>query len=326
MSIVRRPTVCPPRAISSAFARPASLQNSPLVRHSTQPHILRNFQHQRRSPARLQSTLAESPATPSSPLPPPPPGAAEAKPTPRSLSVRILRFVLLATFSFTLGATMSAAPAVTVANELLSPPTDEETLSLFQPDPASRAAELEAQLQAHPLVAQLRADPALAESRPHMRIPAALRQNNLTAGTLAGAETLGVPALAFLAPDGSRMVSFHYVGPALCGHPGVVHGGLLATLLDEGLARCCFPALPNKIGMTASLTINYKAPCKAGQFIVLHAWTTKVEGRKAWVEGRLETLADEEKGEKPLVLDTAEALFIEPRQAASMAKIYNPNP
>ncbi|EKG17535.1 hypothetical protein MPH_05226 [Macrophomina phaseolina MS6] len=122
------------------------------------------------------------------------------------------------------------------------------------------------------------------------------------------------------------MVSIHYVGPALVGHPGVVHGGMLATLLDEGLARCCFPALPNKIGMTASLTINYKAPCRAGQFIVLRAETTKVEGRKAWVKGRLETIADEERGEKPLVLDEAEALFIEPRQAASMAKIYNPNP
>ena len=30
---------------------------------------------------------------------------------------------------------------------------------------------------------------------------------------------------------------FIHVGRALCGHEGVVHGGLLATLLDESLAR-----------------------------------------------------------------------------------------
>jgi 3'-phosphoadenosine 5'-phosphosulfate synthase len=48
--------------------------------------------------------------------------------------------------------------------------------------------------------------------------------------------------------------------------------------------------------------------------MVLRAWTTKVEGRKAWVEGRLETLVGE--GEKAVVLVEASALFIEPRQAA----------
>lgn len=95
---------------------------------------------------------------------------------------------------------------------------------------------------------------------------------------------------------------------------GIVHGGLLATILDEGLARCCFAALPNKIGMTANLNINYRAPAQAGAFVVLRAVTTKVEGRKAWVEGRIETLVGE--GETPLVLADASALFIEPRQAA----------
>jgi len=49
---------------------------------------------------------------------------------------------------------------------------------------------------------------------------------------------------------------------------------------------------------------------------VLRARAAKVEGRKAWVKGRLETLVDEEKGEVPEVLTEAEALFIEPRQAA----------
>lgn len=110
------------------------------------------------------------------------------------------------------------------------------------------------------------------------------------------------------------MVTFLYLGSDVSGHPGIVHGGLLATLLDEGLARCCFPALPNKVGVTANLNIDYRRPAPADAYAVLKAETVKVEGRKAWVEGRIETLPEE--GQEPMVLVEAKALFIEPRQAA----------
>lgn len=122
-----------------------------------------------------------------------------------------------------------------------------------------------------------------------------------------------VPPYMWTEAGGKSLVSISYLGEDLCGHPTIVHGGFLATILDEGLARCCFGALPNKIGMTATLTVNYRAPTPADTFVVLRAKTTKVEGRKAWVEGRIETLVPE--GEKPKVLCEANALFIEPRQA-----------
>lgn len=123
-----------------------------------------------------------------------------------------------------------------------------------------------------------------------------------------------VPPVAFCEEGGKSLVSISYLGRDLCGHPGIVHGGFLATMLDEGLARCCFAALPNKVGMTANLNINYRAPAKADSFVVLRAETTKVEGRKAWVSGVIETLVGE--GETPVVIAEATALFIEPRQAA----------
>lgn len=129
-----------------------------------------------------------------------------------------------------------------------------------------------------------------------------------------GPDRVVVPPFCWNEKDGKSMVSISYLGSDLCGHPGIVHGGFLATMLDEGLARCCFPALPNKIAMTANLNINYRRPAPAGAFVVLRAKTTKVEGRKAWVEGHIETLVGE--GEEPLLLADATALFIEPRQAA----------
>ncbi|KAH8731139.1 HotDog domain-containing protein [Phaeosphaeriaceae sp. PMI808] len=167
----------------------------------------------------------------------------------------------------------------------------------------------ESALFAHPLTQSLLNDPSFTASRPHLKIPEALRPQTLTGGTLLGADKIVVPPVQFSTEDGSRFVSLQYLGSALCGHPGI------------GLARCCFPALPNKVAVTASLKIEYKAPVMAGQVVVLRAETTKVEGRKAWVKGWLETLVDEASGEKPVILTEGEALFIEPRQAASMRRV-----
>lgn len=209
---------------------------------------------------------------------------------------------------------MAAAPAVQTANELLSPPTDEETLALFRPEPDHPSAEINRLILNHPLTRSLETNPNFIASRPHLKIPPTLRSHNFMGGTLLGDDKMPVPPLTFSTRDGSALVSIQYLGNALCGHPGIVHGGMLATIMDEGLARCCFPALPHKIGVTASLTVNYRKPCKSDQFVVLKAETTKVEGRKAWVRGRLETLpADGSKGE---VLVEADALFVEPKQAA----------
>ena len=127
-----------------------------------------------------------------------------------------------------------------------------------------------------------------------------------------GPGKIPVPPLVFL-QEGKDLLSMSYLGTDLCGHVGIVHGGLLATLCDEGLARCGFSALPNKIGVTASLTVNYKNPTPAGSFVVLKAETTKVEGRKVWVKGRIELLTETDEPGKVLV--EAEGLFIEPKYA-----------
>jgi hypothetical protein len=68
------------------------------------------------------------------------------------------------------------------------------------------------------------------------------------------------------------------------------------------------------------------------QFLVLRARTVRVEGRKAWVEGWIETMPGIEQGEEgegrhlkgaqPEVLVTASALFIEPKGAGVSCDIY----
>ncbi|KAF2471907.1 Thioesterase/thiol ester dehydrase-isomerase [Lindgomyces ingoldianus] len=243
-------------------------------------------------------------------------------PKRKPLWIRIPTFLALSAFFFGIGFTMTASPALPTAQALLSPPSDAETLTMFTPD-NEQHQEIEKFIFTHPLTQRLTEDAKYIASRPHLKIPPNMRAQNLTGGTLLGEGKIAVPPLQFTTADGSEFASIQYLGPALCGYPGIIHGGLLATLLDEGLARCCFPALPNKVGVTASLKIDYRRPVLAEQYVVLRAETTKVEGRKAWVKGWLETLVEEGEDEKPVVLVEAEALFIEPRQAASMAKVYS---
>ena len=217
---------------------------------------------------------------------------------------------------------MSAAPAAETINGYIAPPTDAETLALYEP-PTPTASAINTHILSHPLSVSLRQNPAYTEGRPHMKIPPAMRPHNFTGGTLLGSEMIEVPPLAFSNAKAElpELIAISFLGQGLCGHPGIVHGGLLATLLDEGLARACFPALPNKVGVTASLKIDYRKPCPADVYVVLRAQTVKVEGRKAWVKGTIELLGEGDEVGEPLV--EAEALFIEPRGAKNMARIYS---
>jgi len=252
----------------------------------------------------------------SDPTQPPPP------PPPRSRTSRVLGATALFVVATAAGLAMSVAPAIETANGFISPPTNAETLSLFVPA-GSEAEEINKRIVSNPLSESLRANPQWTESRPHMKIPENMRSHNLTAGTLQGDDKIASPPLTFANTKAElpSIVQIAHLGEKLCGHPTIIHGGLLATLLDEGLARACFPALPNKVGVTASLNITYKKPCPANSFVVLRAETTKVDGRKAWVKGWIEILGDGvEEGEH---LVEAEALFIEPRGAKNMARLYS---
>lgn len=278
-------------------------------------HHPRSLLHRQRPQHRPQSS---TPAHPDSALRP-------LQATPPNPPRRVRRFLTTSALTFLFfaaGFAMAAAPAAEALNGFSKPPSDADTLTMFQPTTPTEH-EVNTYLTTHPLAQRLRAEGTTSESRPHLKIPPAMSAHNLTAGALMGAEKLEVPPLNFNSRDKELpdLVQLMYFGRALCGHPGIVHGGVLATMLDEGLARTCFAALPNKVGVTANLKIDYRVPCPADRYVVLKAYTTKVEGRKAWVKGWIELLGDED-GEGVKLVE-AEALFIEPKGAASMAKLYN---
>ena len=76
-------------------------------------------------------------------------------------------------------------------------------------------------------------------SRPYAATPPG--PHSLSAYTLRGPGKFAIPPLVFTTQDKRESVLILHVGDGLCGHEGVVHGGLLATVLDEALGRTVSP-------------------------------------------------------------------------------------
>ncbi|KAL2884068.1 hypothetical protein SGCOL_000005 [Colletotrichum sp. CLE4] len=243
---------------------------------------------------------------------------AASQPTSPSRFRKAISFGAFGLLFASLGFVAAASPLVPGLLDATKPRSDEDTLRAYVPE-NDEAEKVNDFINRHPIAVEMRQNPDMTESRPHMKLPDALRRHNLTGGTLLGPGRITVAPVCWTEEGGKSLVSITHLGTDICGHPGIVHGGLLATMLDEGLARCCFGALPHKVGVTAKLEINYRKPVHAGTYVVLRARTTRVEGRKAWVEGQLETLPVD--GEEPLVLAQASALFVSPRFASVMAKL-----
>ncbi|KAF8640183.1 hypothetical protein AX16_010238 [Volvariella volvacea WC 439] len=170
---------------------------------------------------------------------------------------------------------------------------------------------LEEELQNLPSLQALRSQsdaPEWYETRPYRNFPEERRVNNLTAGALRGPGKLALPPLVRARKDESESDIFIHVGRGLCGHDGIIHGGLLATLLDESLARIAINNLPDKVGVTAKLSIDYRAPTRADQWIVLKTRLVEAKGRKVQVSGRIEDM-------EGTLLAEASATFVQPKYA-----------
>ncbi|KAI5846208.1 HotDog domain-containing protein [Tricharina praecox] len=149
--------------------------------------------------------------------------------------------------------------------------------------------------------------PDVAES-----LPLHVRATKLMSGALRGHRKI-TANVRFVHKDGLRAVSLLRLGNALCGHPNVVHGGVLATVADEALGRLAIAQFPDGGGVTARLVVNYRAPARAVDDVfvwdgvkVLEAEVVEVGERKVTVRGIL-------KDEEGKTLLNTEALFVVPK-------------
>jgi acyl-coenzyme A thioesterase PaaI-like protein len=109
------------------------------------------------------------------------------------------------------------------------------------------------------------------------------------------------------------------LGGKLNGHPGVIHDGILAMLIDDVLGFG-FRAAGINMAMTANLNINYLSPVPANSTILIDAHLVRREGRKLYwkvvVTNNNAAAADDPPGSTTVVYCNATSLYIIPRQHA----------
>jgi uncharacterized protein (TIGR00369 family) len=110
--------------------------------------------------------------------------------------------------------------------------------------------------------------------------------------------------LEFLLAEDGRVVCLPTIPDSFEGPAGYLHGGIIATLLDEAMSKSV--RAQGLTAMTRQMEINYLRPVPSGAPIRVEGRLVRSEGRKHWSEARIvdtrgHTLAD------------AKGLFIEVR-------------
>jgi uncharacterized protein (TIGR00369 family) len=97
----------------------------------------------------------------------------------------------------------------------------------------------------------------------------------------------GVDGLGFdWTLEGERLTARHTFPERFQGAPGIVHGGLVAALLDEAVGQVSGPAVSP--GVTSRLEVRYLAPVPVEEELLVGAELIGVDGRTATAEATVQ--------------------------------------
>ena len=155
-----------------------------------------------------------------------------APPTPpRSRSTRYLRPMITVLAFFLVGSVSGGIVAGVLIPPPLPVPDGEEDAALF--------AKLKRDLTMLEVVKELRSpeskDSGWVEYEAFMDMPEEVRDHSMSAGVLRGTRGIGLRRMWWNSKK-QELVGVVFLGGALAGWPGVVHGGAVATILMEGIA------------------------------------------------------------------------------------------
>ena len=91
--------------------------------------------------------------------------------------------------------------------------------------------------------------------------------------------------LDFMLAEDGRVFCDATVPDVFEGPKGYLHGGIIATLLDEIMSKAV--RAHGVVGMTRHLEVDYLRPVPSAVAIRLEAWLTHAEGRKHWAHARI---------------------------------------
>lgn len=110
--------------------------------------------------------------------------------------------------------------------------------------------------------------------------------------------------LEFLRAEDGSVVSLPTIPDRFEGPQGLLHGGILATLLDEAMSKAV--RARGLTAMTRQIEIDYLRPVPSGAPIRLEGRLVRSEGRKHWTEARILDA-------RHVALATGKGLFVEVR-------------
>ncbi|KAL2842215.1 HotDog domain-containing protein [Aspergillus pseudoustus] len=158
-----------------------------------------------------------------------------------------------------------------------------------------------------PIVKQLREDPDYVEVDVYGNYSWVDKEQRLTSGPLSGSGGLAFQRV-FWNNKEKKAINVVFLGKGLEGWPTCVHGGALATILDEHLARVAIQNLPERTAVTANLDVNYRKLSTSDQFYAVHATVDQERStdRKAYVNGEVRDMDGN-------LLVESSGLFVVPR-------------
>ena len=94
-------------------------------------------------------------------------------------------------------------------------------------------------------------------------------------------------------------------GDAVCGHPSIVHGGMISTMIDDAYGWV-FIAGRRQVGFTANLNVNFRRPIRSDDVVILKSKIVEEKGRKFKLISTVSNL----KGD---VMVDSTAIFLQPK-------------
>jgi len=195
-----------------------------------------------------------------------------------------------------------------------------------------------------PWTAALISAPNIVIRVPDSRRPKSTNEDSLFAETLKTPSTLRSCITVYPRPSSGdasipQISTFITLGTGMDGHPGILHGGVVASLLDEAMGvlqsvnveREHFVAVGKgfaegespTVGLgsfTAFLNVKYVRPVRSGAAVQVVAWYVRREGRKSFVnaEVRQNVGGGEDDSGEVVVCASGEALFVVPREGGRL--------
>lgn len=134
-----------------------------------------------------------------------------------------------------------------------------------------------------------------------------------------------------------EMSTLIMMGDGMNGHPNILHGGIVASILDEGMGvlqmanynrdhlravgegKALGELPPSGGSFTAELKVRYLKPVLTPGALIVTARYQKIDGRKEWIHAEIKQRGGDSENENgdEVICATCEALFIIPRPKRS---------